>query len=163
MKRTSLIFALFIPLIICQLLTGCMSFNQKLKSGISLSNDKILLIELGKTNFSEILERFGPPDYIIDGTQKILDTEAAFGGGGLSYIYNPIPTRTLISPDGMVILIYKRNEWEIKEKVRAFFYMEITEMHNEVHSDEIFIYISKKDRTVVTVVSGAASINKDRK
>ncbi|MCI0400376.1 MAG: hypothetical protein L0Z68_03615 [Gammaproteobacteria bacterium] len=56
------------------LLTGCMTSAQTLRlaPGVPFDRGKIAGIKPGVTTFSEVLNWFGPPDYIIDGTKTVL-------------------------------------------------------------------------------------------
>lgn len=151
MKITSRIFATLIVLIVTFSLTGCIT-HRTITVGIPVDKSKVALIKPGITTFSEILEWFGPPDYIIDGTQRMVDEAARIPGDSP---YKPIPTRTLTSPEGMVILIYSNATIKTGGGsfggVTGFVRAERMQLQTEHDLNEIFIYLSKKDRVVMEV------------
>jgi len=121
-------------------------------SGSQLNPDKINSIEPGVTGIAEILEWLGPPDLIIDGTKKIFDQENAG-----SVMYGSISTRTLTAPEGMVILVYfLRSEYTTTLRGVSVGYTAI-QVQEVIRPNELFIYLSKKDKTVVSLVSGNRS------
>ena len=94
-------------------LFGCMSGYQRSTIGVPLDRGKVAQIQQGVTTLKEVLAWFGPPDFIIDGTQRMPDTRsmgAAYGANPVSptlfFGTTPIRPRLLTSPEGTVILIY---------------------------------------------------------
>lgn len=154
MKSAYSIIVTFILLGVLFFLTGCMTGKWTGAVGSTLDYQKVELIIPGKTNLSEILEWFGPPDSIIDGTQQIVDIEGFTASGS-------IPTRTLISPDGMVILIYKDLTFTGTLKGALIVAAGMFQTYNEINENELFIYLSKEDHTVEAVVSGLSAEERD--
>lgn len=121
------------------LLPSCMVFHMSTQVGIPLDRHKIALIEPGATHLAQILEWFGPPDYIIDGTQQMPDVSSGMQG-----------TRTLTAPEGTVILIYTNMThecWGVGSPGGVI--QEVAFLPNE-----LAIILSKNDHTVVDKAIG---------
>ncbi|MGH8065517.1 MAG: hypothetical protein ACRERE_09815 [Candidatus Entotheonellia bacterium] len=120
--------------------------------------EKVAQIQPGVTTLKDVLAWFGPPDFIIDGTQRIPDTRsmgAAYGANPVSptlfFGTNPIRPRFLTSPEGTVILIYICAELSNRFVLAGGAGtggQEISE------ADELFIFISKDSLTVTDVAVG---------
>lgn len=116
--------------------------------------EEIGLIKPGETTFSEILDWFGPPHFVIDGTQEMLDVEAVMASK--SPWIGFLPTRTLTAPEGMVILVYQYYDVEIGIKAIAMGVGTSVHINQKMKDGEIFIYLSKTDRVVEEIVVGSA-------
>jgi hypothetical protein len=106
---------------------------------------RVKRITPGKTTFSDILDWFGPPHAIIDGTRQIPE----FRGP----IFVPTParpaTRTFTSPQGQVILVYEGFEYaEHSSGTTHSRTSEWTTTRKSVTKD-LLVYVSK-DRRIVT-------------
>lgn len=131
------------------LLSSCASFKSTTTTGTPLDLSKLKEVQTGVTDLRAILEWFGPPEQIIDGTQEILDDQARLMPGV------PIATRTLSAPEGAVILLYSNQR-------RADSSMVMTgtpvgaagKDRYTVHSNEMMIFIRKRDHKVVNVLVG---------
>lgn len=138
------------------LLTGCMTSAQtfKLAPGVPLDRSKIALIKAGVTTLSEVLDWFGPPDYIIDGTKRMLEPIPP-----PYFLFHPIetsvPTRVLTAPEGTVILVYAVREGQIDySHLLVAPVVTGVKIAHDYHEQELYIYLSKKDRIVVEVLRG---------
>jgi hypothetical protein len=147
MKTRARLLDTIIPFIAAGFLAGCSGTGtMKMRAAPPAASDRSGFITPGTTTFSEILDQLGPPDYIIDGRQEIVDV----AGDALGLAGSPIPTRTLTAPDGMVILIYTSS-------ISQLDFQGWSSMHVQRRvSNEIFIYLSKEDRTVVSVGAGSS-------
>lgn len=127
--------------------------------GDPLDQGKIALIEPARTTFTEILAWLAPPDYIIDGTQRIPEalpvpytsTSDYYRFANAAYI----PTRSLTAPEGTVILIYQQVH------IGGLY---LTEIYNPIQREdiayqdnELFVYISKNNHTVIAVAAKGGS------
>ena len=154
--------------IICaSILPGCATGTViKFSGGTTLDKEKVARIKPGVTTLSEILEWFGPPWSIIDGTQYGLRGEfisrepgkplpAATAGptsgvprviGLMKYVHSNAWT----APAGMVILAYGRATGLASGGFAAVPVGGMaSQTHVEAQGDGFLIYLSKKDRTVV--------------
>jgi len=154
MKIASSILCALIVLMICCLQFGCVIGHRSITTfGNPLDQGKISLIKPGATTLGEILTWFGPPDFIIDGSQRIVDTQSLIAGYSAKPNQYPIPTRTLASPEGMVILIYIHKKIEAVGKTFSLIHTSAIYKGKAImHSKELFIFLSKKDLTVVEIV-----------
>jgi hypothetical protein len=141
----------FLAVSLC-LSAGCVSFRAKVESGSTPSEREMGLIKPGETTFSEILDRLGPPHYIIDGTQEMLDVEAMMASQGV--MSGIVPTRTLTAPEGMVILIYQYYDVETGVKGIPMGIGASMHIDQKIKEGEIFIFLSKTDRVVGEIVVG---------
>jgi hypothetical protein len=125
------------------LLNDCVAIRGKVTFGTALSEDNINRIKPGVTSFSELLGWFGPPGYIVDGTQTLLDLSAmaAYSPG------DPEVERTLSSPEGQVILIYQY-------VAQTVTYVGSKQSPAELSSQEMLIYLDKSSHLVVSVIKG---------
>lgn len=140
-------------------LSGCVGVHGTIQLGRPLDPVKLARIVPGATTFREVLTWFGPPDYIIDGTKSVLD-EAKFWAemptiGSLPL--RSIPTRPLRAPSGSVILIYNSQSREGTSGILAGGVVEVQQDFSSARPGEVFVLISKADRTVVAVADGNAS------
>ena len=152
MKIRSPVITAFAALIAVYLLNGCIAVKVESTHGSALDTKQIDSIKPGITKFSDILEWFGPPDFIIDGTQQIVDFERSSG-----MVYGSISTRTLTAPDEMVILIYTLSSTQEIAITGVAVGAAVIHVENEIRPNEAFIFLSKKDHTVLSVVAGIDS------
>ncbi len=150
MNVTSRVLGLCGLLIVQCVLSSCIASSHETKVGVELDEARIGEIKPGTTTFSEILEWFGPPDYIIDGTQQIYDTVSATGGP-------EIPTRVFTAPPGMVICIYVRSRYQGSGAVSMVPIMGLdgASYRFSARANELFVYISKQDRRVIEFIVGS--------
>ena len=130
------------------ILVGCGTVFMKATTGLPLDKSKIKRIMPGVTTFSEILAWLGPPDFIIDGTQRMVDEAAP-----ISDLSAPVATRTLASPDGEVILIYS-NPSMVGRDTFAVVGVDAYDRHLGARPYEVFIYLSKKELMVTDLGVG---------
>lgn len=138
--------------ILSSCVAGVGGSHVKVASGYLLDKSKIALIKPGITTLSDILAWFGPPHYIIDESHKILEqqpTPSQYLLTGLEFAES-FPTRVLTAPDEMFLLIYVYGEKDF-----VFHYAHVAgagagSIDVKYKDKEFFIYLSKKDRTVVT-------------
>jgi hypothetical protein len=169
MKRKLLIrLPTLTGIVVCvTVLAGCVTGTvMNFSGGTNLDKNKVALIKPGVTTLSEILEWFGPPWSIIDGTQYGLRGEfisrqpgtplpAATAGptsgaprvvGVMKYVQSNAWT----APDGMVILAYGRASGHAAAGFAAVPVGGMaSQTHVEAQGDAFLIYLSKKNRTVV--------------
>lgn len=168
MKFVPSIPLVFVTLLAICPLASCAAVGVKATMGRSLDESKISGIKPNVTSLAEVLAWFGPPDYVIDGTRRMIDEEAFFATqtsqgfeGRPPTKGDPIPTRVLKAPDGMVILIYSNPEekgwtgaaYSITGQTEPVLEESVT----SARSNELFIFLSKKNRTVVTVAGGKSA------
>jgi len=110
------------------------------------------------TTMTEIFDSFGPPDFIIDGTQRVVDTESVL----YQYKLQTLPTRVVTAPQGTVILIYAGGEGSFtggyvpgprQEPTKPDLAIEYA--RTAQRSDELWIFISKEDKTVMSIARPA--------
>ena len=86
------------------------------------------------TPLSDVLSRLGPPDYIVDGTRRIID---AAGG----------PPRVLTAPDGAVILVYGHASSETTFMGGGL--VPGAEARSAHLVADVFVFVSKTERVVL--------------
>lgn len=113
-------------------------------------------IEPGKSTLADVLARLGPPDFIIDGTQRLVEPESlavGYSADRLSMVtsVSPTPYRSITAQEGTVILIYQYVEVETGGMVGAAPYAVgvIGRFGKRIRHDEVFLYVSKQDLRVV--------------
>jgi hypothetical protein len=131
------------------LLGSCASFKSTTTSGTPLDLSKLNEVQVGVTDLRAILEWFGPPEQIIDGTREILDEQARM-------TFNvPIATRTLSAPDGAVILLYpNQRQADASMVVAASPFGAVSKDRYALRSNEMMIFIRKRDHKVLNVLVG---------
>jgi hypothetical protein len=135
-------------------LTGCFfSAHGKSTVGAPLDREKAAQIQPGITSLKEVLSWFGPPDFIIDGTQRIPNAEAivtAYGSKLWPIIpwSNAIKPRSLTSPEGTVLCIYQYIEYAEKADFGGI----IAIGGGGPREGELFVFVAK-DTLVVTDVA----------
>jgi hypothetical protein len=97
---------------------------------------------VGVTSLRDILAWFGPPEYIIDGTQTIPETHPAFFPGV------QIPTRVLSSREGEVLLVYTKVTTE-DATAHASGY---SQRRQAEHPNDVMIFVRKADYKVAGVI-----------
>lgn len=131
---------LFKVLVVVQLcfLSACAQVT--ITRGAPLDIGLIERIEPGVTTMSDVMTALGPPEAIIDGTQRVADLDR------ITY-QSPLATRILSAPDGEVILLYlvDANQIEAVNAVGAYI------KYSEAVIDKLLIYVSKDDLTVQAV------------
>ena len=138
-------------------LIGCsVSINQKSTIGIPLDHKEVARIQRGVTTLKEVLAWFGPPDFIIDGTQHIPNARtmgAAYSANPVGmYLFgiDPIKPRLLTSPEGTVILIYT----SVDVSNRADVVLAVGGGGQKAGENEVFIFVSKDTLIVMDVALG---------
>lgn len=159
-----------IALIITVSGSGCIvgSHDEVTTIGRPVDALKVSAIQPGKTTFSQVLELLGPPDYIVGDQQQVVDEELFFAAfrGSPKIQTRPISTRHIKARPDTVILVYghiviKRQQTAIstpllpvpmnfgKDEIYQYVGRE-----NQARAHEVFIYLSKKDQTVISVAHG---------
>jgi hypothetical protein len=111
------------------------------------------LIKRGETTLDELLTWFGPPDYIIDGKQKLVDYVSVFAGycvaGPAPYaaMGDRITNRVLEAREGEVILVYLYVRMEVDVSISSG-YASTGRYGGKVRAQELQIHVSKTERTV---------------
>ena len=122
------------------------------RSGNPLSPRQLQSIQPGHTTFSEVLQRLGPPDYIIDGRQEIPDPDWSSVQTG-----ETVPTRTITAPAGQVILLYLVDfDTRYSRLMGTIGPVQLQQARWAIRPSEFFVFVSKQDRRVVDLVSGAS-------
>jgi len=152
MKVRLPITAFLVVCAIAFLLAGCGVYSSSGKSeltmGVPPAKAVLEQIKPGITTLTEVLKLLGPPEFIIDGTQELVDYERSSGG---------VSTRTISAPEGMVILIYTLSlTVDITLDLRTLGGVTM-QMDRAIHNNELFIFVSKNDRMVASLVSGRGS------
>jgi hypothetical protein len=129
---------------------SCVYVKMNYYQGKPIDWDRLPEVESGVTTFSEILQLFGPPHYIIDGAKELVDNYAL---ANAKPCFSAIPTRMLSAPEGQVILIYQHTKGKLTLKGPAVA-AALLKLSNDMRPNELFIYLSKKDWIVAHVVSG---------
>jgi hypothetical protein len=127
---------------------SCMMFKATTRVGSPLDLGKLKEVQAGVTDLRDILEWFGPPDHIIDGTQEIIDEQ---GGAtpGLQFA-----TRTLSAPEGAVILLYSNLRRE-DSVVHASTPAGVAGKHQyAARANEMMIFVRKGDHKVLSAFAG---------
>ncbi len=123
-----------------------------LEIGAPFDVSKLDEVQVGVTDLRDILEWFGPPDFIIDGTQEILDRQGGLAAG------LQLPTRTLSAPEGTVILLYTVNlrmdDWSV-DVTHPFATVE--KRRYGVRGNELMIFVRKRDHMVLNALRGGAT------
>lgn len=160
---------LFFVLLVAVSAAACSvaSHEEITRIGGPLDPSKVSAIEPGLTTFSNILDLLGPPDFIVTGKRQIMDEESFFATFRGSPKTRPISTRQITAPPGTVILIYVQIEsirkhhgflapslW-LPTVVGADELYHYIVRDNKARANELFIYLSKKDQTVIAIAHGA--------
>ncbi len=126
---------------------SCVSSKVTGAIGKPLDSDSLAAIKPGETGLREILEWFGPPNQIVDGTQTILDPEH------LTTSWGAIKTRTLSSRDGEVLLLYgtrhQAHSWDTSHLGPLTYRKE----RHALRANEVMIVLRKHDHTVIGVMA----------
>jgi hypothetical protein len=148
------------PLILLTLacigLAGCVSLRQKTIVGVPLDPELVSRIKPGSTGVEEVLRSLGPPDYVVEGTQRMPNADALGTAhsvnpvGPLDLWTTPIKPRILTPPERTVILIYSFVNFTTSFDM----VVGVGEGAREVNKDEIFVFVSRDSLTVTEVVSG---------
>ncbi len=101
-----------------------------------LDNAKVKSITPGTTTLFEVLALLGPPDAIIDGTQRV---------------DGPNGPRVMSSPEGSVILYYLSGALRMPITPRVSAQLPDSEPPKSPHVKELFIVLSKKQKIVNSV------------
>lgn len=146
-----------VTLLVAPVWTGCALNSSRVSAGRPVDAAALASITPDITTLSEVLTALGPPDYIIDGSQRLLDEEAFFASFSLSGRYNfrtkelaatPISTRILTAPEGEVILIYPATAVTGRVVGGAALKTESA----AGRSGDLLVFVSKKGRIVARVV-----------
>lgn len=131
-------------------LSGCMAMVRvSYSGGTPVDKEKAALIKPGITTLSDILAWFGPPDVIIEGTQKVLDyTQVHYDR---TKDVDEWPMQIVTAPEGTVILAYWKGEGVSGSALVAEPFTQSKYMHlyHEIRADVYAIVLSKKEKTVV--------------
>lgn len=125
-------------------LTGCVAARHTTSIGACLDAEQLAAIKVGQTQLQEVLERLGPPEYIIDGQQTLAACHPA------AYLGEAIPTRTLAAPEDAVILLYVSTKADVGGVHGAL----VGHGYEKTQASEVMVYISKRDYCVQRVVAG---------
>ena len=122
-----------------------------IETGAPRDVNKPKKIEPGVTDLSDILEWFGPPDLIIDGTKEIFDRQGMLNPG------LRLPTRTLSAPEGEVIFLYTMNlRAEVRSVEVAHPIATVQKKRFGVRVNELMIFVRKRDHKIVNAFTGEA-------
>ena len=123
---------------------GCTSTGYRLTTPAADAS-RVKRITQGKTTFSDILDWFGPPDSIIDGTRQIPE----FRGPSCLPTPGRPATRTFISPPGQVILMYEGFEYAEHSSGTTHSSSSERNVTRKSVTKDLLVYVSK-DRRIVT-------------
>jgi len=112
---------------------GCVAYQLKTGHASPMDNAAVAKVTPGVA-LTDVLTWLGPPDYIIDGTRRIVD---ASGG----------PPRTITAPDGTVILVYGNTSSETTF-VGGGAVPGARSRSSHMVAD-LFVVVSKKDKRVL--------------
>lgn len=159
----------FIAVIIAASGSGCMamvaSHDEVTTIGRPIDALKVSAIQPGNTTFSELLKLLGPPDYIVEDQQQVVDEESFFAAfrGSPKIQTRPISTRHIKAPPDTVILVYghivvKRKQTAISTPFLPvpmnFGRDEISQYvarENQARAHEVLVYMRKRDQRVISV------------
>lgn len=122
---------------------GCGSTGYRLTTPAADAS-RVKRITPGKTTFSDILDWFGPPHCIIDGTRQIPE----FRGWGFSPTPGRIATRTFTSPPGEVILLYGGVEYAERTSGTTHSRTSKRKVTRKSVTKDLLVYVSKERRIV---------------
>ena len=127
--------------------TSCVWSTSSFRYGEVLDADRLAQVKVGRTGLREILEWFGPPDYIIDGTQNIPEHTPQLS------IQTSQGTRTLSSRSNEVLLIYTAGERVQSTVVGATLWGTYDEERQVLRPHEVMIIVRKDDYKVTGVIT----------
>lgn len=128
---------------------SCTVLSTTLRLSGPLDVSKVSEIQAGVTDLRDILEWFGPPDFIVDGTQEIYDQK----GGVMSGLH--FPTRTLSAPEGTVIFLYSSNlRHEDLFMQMSIPVVTVDKYQYSVRANELMIFVRKRDYKVLNAFVG---------
>jgi hypothetical protein len=162
----------FAACLVCTAATGLLSAGcvshavaGRMNVGKPLNNTE-LQITPGLTTVSQLFEDVGPPDYIIDGSRRLLDEEAffaAFSRGRYDFKTKqrestPVSTRVLTAPEGEVILVYAATAFNGRILGGGNVPVKLEAAASK--SGDVLIFVDKLSRTVVGAVATEAEAQK---
>ena len=147
-----LVLLMFISLLF--IVFGCFSGAHHGTVGTPLDAQKITEIEPGVTTLTQVLHILGPPNLIVDGSQPVLNYDIAIINQGCYCFEDYYPPRTLTSPEGTVILLYQYSEMSGNMKGAAFPVGVHVDADFACRSNELLVFISKKEHVVTEIVTG---------
>jgi hypothetical protein len=150
-------------LLFCLLLNGCGAVYGTITVGRRLDAAKLAQIKPGVTTMAEILQWFGPPDYVVDGRQTVIDEPAFLAETPMDFKAShrplrPVPMRALRAPEGSVILIYSAVEAQSGRAIAASGLL--AQESTQARAGEVFIFLSKETRKITELAVGVPT--KDR-
>lgn len=149
MRRLTNVMRLIIVAAVLGSCVSCTVGSKTLRLRPPLDVSKLNEVESGVTALRDILEWFGPPDFIIDGTQEIYDLQSGLVTG------LQVPTRTLSAPEGTVILLYLSNlQHEDSFVEMSVPIITVDNYQYSVRANEIMIFVRKHDRKVLNAFIG---------
>ena len=129
-------------------ITSCMSGKLTVAMGTPLDGDSLAAIEVGETGLRDILEWFGPPSQIVDGTQTVPDPEAPMTPAG------KLATRTLSSRSGEVLLLYWTPHLVHSSDTLRLSHFTYRREREALRANEVMIVVRKSDYRVMGVMVG---------
>jgi len=155
MQRLTSIVRLIIIASMLGSCVSCVTFTASrmtLEVGAPRDVSKLNEIQEGVTDLRDILEWFGPPDLIIDGTQEIFDQQSGFQSSA------QLPTRTLTAHEGTVVLLYTLNlRWEDSSVKVGHPIITVDERQLGARANELMIILRKRDHKVLNAFTGGPS------
>jgi hypothetical protein len=127
---------------------SCMSGKLTIAMGKPLDGDSLAAIRVSETGLRDILEWFGPPTQIVDGTQTILDVQASVTPTG------QLATRTLSSRSGEVLLLYWTPHIVHSSDTLYLEHFTYTREREALRANEVMIVVRKSDYKVMGVMVG---------
>lgn len=127
-------------------MTSCTSGKLTVAMGEPLDGDSLAAIEVGETGLRDILEWFGPPSQIVDGTQTIADPEAPITPAG------KLATRTLSSRSGEVLLLYWTPHIVHSSDTLRLSHFTYSREREALRANEVMIVVRKSDYKVMGVM-----------
>jgi hypothetical protein len=127
---------------------SCMSSKLTVAMGKPLDGNSLAAIKVGETGLRDILEWFGPPTQIVDGTRTIWDLESPITPTG------QLATRTLSSRNGEVLLLYWTPHIVYSSDTLDLDYFTHTREREALRANEVMIVVRKSDYKVMGVMIG---------
>lgn len=144
-------------LAICLLASGCVVAQGTITVGRALDPAKVADLKPGITTMSEILQWFGPPDYVIDGRQVMLDEAGFLAETPMDFKASRqpprvVPVRPVRAPEGTLIFVYSTVQARSGRTTAASGLL--AQESTSARPGEVFIFLSKDTRKVADVAIG---------
>ena len=142
-------------------LSGCMTLRSHVTVGQPLDPARLAQIKPGQTTMGEVLAWLGPPEFIVEGAQTVLDSRSLASGYLIdpphAWWTDPVRTRTLTAPAGTVLFVYQSISMDMHLDLAIPTGVAAGRGGIEIEPGDFLIFISKNDERVVDVASHSTS------